>query len=530
MIRKILFGLFAVLIITGAAVATLLLTVKPNDLKRVLQQEVMAKTGRQLIIHGDMHWRFWPELGFSARSVSLRDDSEFHRGELLSIGKMRMSISPLDLVRHRLELKELVLSNVKLNWLRRKNGRINLNVLLGDIRRASFNDQNDISSSWQFSMHRIEINNASMDIIDRHDRFHVRLTHINARLGNLLVDQSRHLSFNFHYNDGKRVFYSHGEGDFRVTPDWQQWSLSGLKQQAIFKGELAKQGINALKVETGVIYDSHQHLLSFRPFSVRVNQQSPLNGQFVLNLSKQPTHLSFSLSSNHLQLPAGLTLLNRIALYHGPAFKKIHAQGQFKANQVEIGKLHFGNLLTDIELSGGSLKLKQVTSDFYNGNLTASGSLDLARTHARVKMETDFVGVSVSKLIKNICDIQKPVTGTLRISTQLEGVLPIDHFDQLEGRLQANLSQSLWSGVDLSRGALRGMTHLQDLNIRVHLDNRQLLWDSLSMTLKNGAVFQGKGEWTANRHLRVHLKSDNRSRMILFSRSCYDPIEQITRR
>lgn len=529
MIRKILFSCFAILIVMGAVIAALILTVNPNDLKSVLQQEVMAKTGRQLIIRGDMHWQFWPELGFSAKGLSLRDDSEFHNDELIAIGKMSMFISPWDLFRHHLALKVLELSNVKLHWIRHKNGRINLSILFNDIRRASFHDPHDISSSWRVSLQRIKINNASMDMRDHLDQRHIQLTDMNAKLGRLMVDQSRHLSFNFHYDDGKRRFSSHGDGDFRVTSDLQQWSLNSLQQQTNFTGEFAKQGIKQLKIDAGIAYDAHQKRLNFRPFSMKVNQQNALNGQFMLDLSKQPVGVSFTLSTTHLHLPAGLTLLNRISLYHGPAFNKIHAQGQFKADQVELGKIRLGNLLTDIELLHGSFELKQVTSDFYSGNLTASGSLDLGHAHAKVRMESDLVGVSASELIKSLCRTEKPITGTLRLSAQLEGMLPIDHLDQLQGRMQVNLSQSSWPGVNLHQGILEGMTEVKDLKVRVHLDHRKLLWDTLTVGLEHGAIFQGKGEWTATRNLKIHLKSNHLARSILFSHSCSEPIEQITR-
>src|SRR5215208_3334531 len=74
---KLISTVIALLIVVGViAAACLVMFVDPNKLKPVLAQEVMKKTGYQLVINGNLTWSFYPHLGIRINQMSLKDPNK----------------------------------------------------------------------------------------------------------------------------------------------------------------------------------------------------------------------------------------------------------------------------------------------------------------------------------------------------------------------------------------------------------------------------------------------------------------------
>lgn len=120
----------AVVIALGAAVvAYIALTFDPNAYKPRIIQAVKESRQRTLKLDGDIKLHFFPSIGVSLSKVSL---SEFQsEQEFLSVDNASVSLKLLPLLARQLVVDEVAVSGVKAQFIKYKNGKTNLDDLLG---------------------------------------------------------------------------------------------------------------------------------------------------------------------------------------------------------------------------------------------------------------------------------------------------------------------------------------------------------------------------------------------------------------
>lgn len=515
--RKIIWTLIILVVVAIAAVLSIGLTMTPKDLKPVIAAEIQAKTGRQLTIDGDVHWQIWPKLRLSAKSLSLKDDPDFRQGELLSIGHMDVAVSPWGLFSHHLGLGEIEFSDVKVVWLRRSDGKNNLQSLLQDIRRAS-GHQGQIRSDWTFSAEGVRIKDARLDLIDHLKSTHATLSPMNLAFDGVSSNQEHHFKLDYHYKNGEKEFTSEAEGDLRIAQNWTRWMLSDFSQQFKFAGALAKE-VQQATLSGGGSLDTQAHTLSVRPLSIAINGQAPVSGEVSVDLAKQPVQIDFNLVAGELKLPNGKFLLNQLSSYHSPLFAKGKASGQIKLDQLELGNLTLGNVLGSVSLDQGLLRISEVTADFYNGNLTANTSLQLDQHDPQFSLNLDLASVDSQLLYQQICNKAAPFSGTFRVSSQLTAMTPVTSAKSIEGRLQMNLNDFSWNSQS-------GWAPIHQLNSRSELKGDSIDIDSLSLETTQGVRYQGQGDWRyQDDKAQVKLNAAGQSEKTLtFGFSCQAPL------
>ncbi len=61
--KKLLYVLLGIIIVVVLGIVALVTLVNPNQFKPVIAEQVKEQTGRDLVISGDIGWRFFPTLG-----------------------------------------------------------------------------------------------------------------------------------------------------------------------------------------------------------------------------------------------------------------------------------------------------------------------------------------------------------------------------------------------------------------------------------------------------------------------------------
>ena len=126
------YGLWAVgaVIALGAAViAYIALTFDPNAYKPRIIQAVKESKQRTLKLDGDITLHFFPSIGVSLSKVSL---SEFQsEQEFVSVDNASVSLKLLPLLARQLVVDEVAVSGVRAQFVKYKNGKTNLDDLLG---------------------------------------------------------------------------------------------------------------------------------------------------------------------------------------------------------------------------------------------------------------------------------------------------------------------------------------------------------------------------------------------------------------
>lgn len=126
------YGLWAVggvVTLIAAVVAYIALTFDPNSYKPRIIQAVKDSTQRTLKLDGDIKLRFFPSLGASLGKVSL---SEFQsEQEFVSVESATVSLKLFPLLARQIVVDEVAVSGVKAQLIKYKDGKTNLDDLLG---------------------------------------------------------------------------------------------------------------------------------------------------------------------------------------------------------------------------------------------------------------------------------------------------------------------------------------------------------------------------------------------------------------
>ncbi|WP_439824715.1 AsmA family protein [Aeromonas caviae] len=193
--KKIIYILLGLALAAVVAIAALVSLIDPNQFKPQLVEQVRKSTGRELVIQGDIGWRFWPSLGLSLEKVALRNPAGFAEPDLVRFTRGEASVGLLPLLSHKLEIGKVTLSGAHLFIQTRADGSSNLRDLL----KASAEPKGEAASEpvattppaasdkqpWQISLQGIALVDASALVRDDRSGTVSRLDRLDLDLGQL---------------------------------------------------------------------------------------------------------------------------------------------------------------------------------------------------------------------------------------------------------------------------------------------------------------------------------------------------------
>ncbi|KLV40634.1 hypothetical protein SH16_02782 [Aeromonas caviae] len=193
--KKIIYILLGLALAAVVAIAALVSLIDPNQFKPQLAEQVRKSTGRELVIQGDIGWRFWPSLGLSLEQVALRNPAGFAEPDLVRFTRGEASVGLLPLLSHKLEIGKVTLSGAHLFIQTRADGSSNLRDLL----KASAEPKGEAASEpaattppaasdkqpWQISLQGIALVDASALVRDDRSGTVSRLDRLDLDLGQL---------------------------------------------------------------------------------------------------------------------------------------------------------------------------------------------------------------------------------------------------------------------------------------------------------------------------------------------------------
>ncbi|WDF88933.1 AsmA family protein [Aeromonas hydrophila] len=239
--KKIIYILLGLALAAVVAIAALVSLIDPNQFKPQLVEQVRKSTGRELVIQGDIGWRFWPSLGLSLEQVALRNPAGFAEPDLVRFTRGEASVGLLPLLSHQLEIGKVTLSGAHLFIQTKADGSSNLRDLL----KASAEPKGEATTSepaattpppasdkqpWQISLQGVELQQASALLQDDRNGTVSRLEQLDLSLGQLAVDQWVPVTLAAKGAQGELAFDLKGSAQLKLAPDA---SRSELKDVAL---------------------------------------------------------------------------------------------------------------------------------------------------------------------------------------------------------------------------------------------------------------------------------------------------------
>ncbi|MCT7656511.1 AsmA family protein [Oceanimonas sp. NS1] len=200
-----------------------------------------GKTGRTLVIEGDLSWRFFPSVGFTLGKTAPLNPAGFEQGATLSVGEVSLDVALQPLLDNRLEVGQAVLRNARLHLITRKDGSTNLDDLQRLNKREAVapdaeTTEPDVNESAPEQARRLEfVSLAGVKVVDAEvllqDERNAGLTRLNRV--NLTLDRfapGEEVPFGFSSNLFSDAVQGNvnAEGRLWLSPEYDRLRLDDL--------------------------------------------------------------------------------------------------------------------------------------------------------------------------------------------------------------------------------------------------------------------------------------------------------------
>ncbi|EAR56368.1 Hypothetical AsmA protein [Photobacterium sp. SKA34] len=247
--KKLLYVLIGIIIVVVLGITALVTLVNPNQFKAVIAEQVKKQTGRELDIHGDINWRFFPTLGLSVGETTLNNPQGFAQPNLIQFKQAELSVSVLPLLSHELDIGKVHLDGAHVFVQTLKDGRSNLDGLAEKSSTKEVNDstvpkadkdavnnvQDEKSTAskvtaqpWKISLAGVELINASVDIINDKTASNIALSKVNFTLDKLVPKTWTKATFDISGSANALQFAAKGSTELNLSSTYQLDELKNL--------------------------------------------------------------------------------------------------------------------------------------------------------------------------------------------------------------------------------------------------------------------------------------------------------------
>ncbi|HSQ05940.1 MAG TPA: AsmA family protein, partial [Burkholderiales bacterium] len=180
-LKYVLIGVGALLILLIAGAAYLAATFDPNAYKPRIVELVKEKKQRTLNLEGDIKLSFWPSIGAQVGRMSL---SEFRSDKpFAAIESAHVSVKLLPLLSHSVIVDEVTLKGLRATIVRDKSGRLNIDDLT-----AKEEKQPQAAQPLEFDIAHVGIEDAAVDYRDEKTGATYAVSGVNLKTGRITPD------------------------------------------------------------------------------------------------------------------------------------------------------------------------------------------------------------------------------------------------------------------------------------------------------------------------------------------------------
>ncbi|WP_116473100.1 AsmA family protein [Zobellella maritima] len=488
--KKLLYFLGALVLVVVLALVVLVQLVDTNRVKRVMIEQVRERTGRTLVIEGDISWRFFPSVGFTLGKAALLNPEGFAEGATLSIGEASLDVALMPLLDNRIDIGEAVLKKARLHLLTRADGKGNLDDLseLGrqPEQAGSAGDKQPEDASRRdplvISLAGVRVEDAEVILQDERNDSLTRINQVNLQLDRFAPGEFVPVSLSGDLFRDEIQAKIDSQGRLRLSPEFDRLQLEGLELNMDARGR-ALPGNKQLQL-TG----SLDYLLDKKTASVSDMQLTlgALTVQGELSVSHTPVPVvRFELATELLDLDtlmAEWSLVDdaqgeeaeapAVPVSHNgqpaPAnlsfLKNLDLSGTLQADKVLVQGMELEQLRLLLKVAQGKLQIEEAEAGLYQGKIQTSGELDVNQRPVAFRVHKQLEQVDARQFLQAALDVDH-LAGSADLTLDLQGRgLDADSVKQsLKGSSQLRIRDGALYGVNIPALLRRGYAQVKGL-------------------------------------------------------------------
>ena len=466
MIKKILFTLLILILLTAIGIVSLIVFVDPNNYRGFISDTVKNKTGYELTIDGNLRWHIWPQISILTDSVKLSDIDA--KKPILTADNMRLDVELFPLFSKKLEVKNVFIKSAIINITDDSKGQVYKHkaeqLPSTDESQTTQTKQQKDSSKWAFTLNKLEVSDSTI-VLQNKDDF------INFRNINLAIIQKADKKItidvkgNIDRNQQNFSYVADADVDLTLFPEKAIIDLK--KFDYTYKGIAlpTKELKGNLK---GVInYQHNSKQLTSKDLSFSVNENY-FSGALNANFDKKP-YIDLTVTSNELNLTPFLEKDKKtnenITIQQTPPVvsnvtkvdNELNFLNSFNAKaKLDIKKLNINKMiLNDIDVAltnnDGVATFQNISFDFAKGHIAATGMANGKQKYTQIKLIPKVTNIDLNTFF-NQMETPNDLEGLFNASGDIEvNTLSGNKLlESLKGNLSINVTNAKLNKININ--------------------------------------------------------------------------------
>ncbi|ABO23982.1 AsmA family protein [Shewanella loihica] len=453
-------------------IAYLTLIFDPNDFKPQIVEAVKKQTGRDLVIKQDLSWTFFPSIGIALGDISLSNPEGFKHDTMLKVDGIVAEVALMPLLSKEVEIAQLNLDGLTLNFDSYKNGRSSMDGLTSTGEKADkAGDKTGSDGAAQVSVQLsslniggIAITNTQVNLYDEATGKTQALTLESLTLGEFSLGQFADLGYKFSMTQPEMKVSSQGKGQIKVDPSLAKIAIKDFEIENSLEGDAIPNKRMNINLTTQLELDNNAKTMALVLSSLNV-EQIKAQGKMSVNYGAKVPDVVASMSFGDVDVTPfmakddGTKGEDKTAKGEGTApakepdlsgMKAVNLKLDLDAKSVTADKIKTENWLMKLTLKNGVLDVSQLSAELYQGKLLASAQLDGRKPVASYRFNKKISGIKVRPLLTDAAEVDM-LAGTTNFEVTGSGysLIPDNIKRNLDAKGQFEIADGALYGVNI---------------------------------------------------------------------------------
>ena len=453
-------------------IAYLTLIFDPNDFKPQIVEAVKKQTGRDLLINQDLSWTFFPSIGITLGDISLSNPKGFKHDTMLKVDGIVAEVALLPLLSKEVEIAQLNLDGLTLNFDSYKNGRSSMDGLTSGSEKGSDKAEGKADTSGQAAQGSVQlsslniggiaITNTQVNLYDEATGQVQALSLESLTLGEFALGQFADLGYKFSMTQPDMKVSSQGKGLIKVDTSLAKIAIKDFEIENTLEGDAIPNKRMNINLTTGLELDNNAKTMALVLSSLNI-EQIKAQGKLSVNYGGKVPDVVAAMSFGDIDVTPFMAkdeaTKGEDKTVEGKAsapakepdltgMKAVNLKLDLDAKSVIADKIKTENWLMKLTLKNGVLDVSQLSADLYQGKLLASAQLDGRKPVANYRFNKKISGIKVRPLLTDAAEVDM-LAGTTNFEVAGTG------FSLIPDNIKRNLNAK--GQFEVADGALYGV-------------------------------------------------------------------------
>jgi AsmA protein len=468
-----------IILLVVLAVVLLVVFVNPNQFKPFVSSEIKKHTGMTVNIAGDLSWTVYPYLGVKAGHIEFNNPPGFSTKLFAELNGITVGVRLLPLMHARIESDGMSLDGLKVTLIKNAAGVTNWQLLQSSSAPTTVAITPEPSSIPAqasqaivgLAIGGVDMTNATIVWIDEQKKQQITVDKLNVQAQQITLDRPFPVKIQFHFVKKNPEVSGEMQINTKVTLQLNKQSYRLMNTQLTGKIQRNGQAFN-FQSKMNIFIDKVLQRIECQHWDGEIANLKWTGKLEVKNIDTQPIiaghvktqmfvlqDLLAKLGASTNDLPAAQNMQADFnftfdtAKNVNSALQNLTLFGLIKSDNLQLQKIKATDLVVQIKLADGFLKLAPISALFYQGNLQSDATINLNSAVPQLALNTKLTNIHIESLLADLSHNQTlTFSGVSDVALQVStsGLDSHTILNNLNGTSQFKLNNGVLEGVDVS--------------------------------------------------------------------------------